>query len=186
MILLKIAVIRVIESERQFVALSSINTDNVMHMVLDFDKYATKGNEFVRLVSMELEVPRDMAGRITRAVLHALRNRFSLQESFQLIAQLPMAIKAIYVDGWRFTKGQAQLRHITDLLDEVRSEDGKLSGYDFGNNSNALRAVKAVFTSISSFISAGQMADLLFSLPLEVRTFLEGATNHQEQLIKSN
>jgi len=39
-----------------------------MLMVLDFDKYATKGNEFIRLVALELEVPRDMAGRITRAV----------------------------------------------------------------------------------------------------------------------
>ena len=52
-----------------------------MLMVLDFDKYATKGNEFIRLVSLELEVPRDMAGRITRSVLHALRNRFNHHES---------------------------------------------------------------------------------------------------------
>ncbi|NBX11236.1 MAG: DUF2267 domain-containing protein [Chitinophagaceae bacterium] len=184
MILLKIELIRVIENECEESALSRINTVNTMHMVLDFDKYATKGNEFIRLVSMELEVPRDMAGRITRAVLHALRNRFSHQESFQLMAQLPMAIKAVYVDGWRFSKGQTRLRHITDLLDEVRLEDGKLSGYDFGNNSNALRAVKAVFTSISSFVSAGQMTDLMLSLPLEVRTFLEDATLHQEQPVK--
>ena len=184
MTLLKIEVIHVIESEYIFIALSSLNTANTMHMVLDFEKYATKGNEFIRLVSLELEVPRDMAGRITRSVLHALRNRFSHQESFQLMAQLPMAIKAIYVDGWRFSKVQTRIRHITDLLDEVRLEDGKLSGYDFGNNSNALRAVKAVFTSISSFVSAGQLSDLMLSLPLQVRTFLEDSTLHHEQSVK--
>lgn len=181
---LKYELIPVIESEGLFAEFSTINTVKIMHMVLDFDKYATKGNEFIRLVSMELEVPRDMAGRITRAVLHALRNRFSHQESFQLMAQLPMAIKAIYVDGWRFSKGQTRLRHITDLLDEVRLEDGRLSGYDFGNNSNTLRAVKAVFASISSFVSAGQMEDLLLSLPIEVRTFLEDASLHNEQSVK--
>lgn len=142
-----------------------------MLMVLDFEKYATKGNEFIRLVSLELEVPRDMAGRVTRAVLHAMRNRFNHQESFQLMAQLPMAIKAIYVDGWRFSRAQTRLRHITDLLEEVRSEDGKLSGYDFGNNEHALRAIKAVFKSISTFVSPGQMTDLLLTLPTEVRTF---------------
>ena len=35
-------------------------------MSLDFEKYAVKGNEFVRLVVEELEVPRDKAGRIIR------------------------------------------------------------------------------------------------------------------------
>lgn len=155
-----------------------------MLMVLDFEKYATKGNEFIRLVSLELEVPRDMAGRITRSVLHALRNRFNHHESFQLLAQLPMAIKAIYVDGWHFSKPQMRIRHITDLLDEVRTEDGKLSGYDFGNNTQALRAVKAVFKSISSFVSPGQMSDLMSTLPAEVRTFLEDVSINREQFLK--
>lgn len=155
-----------------------------MLMVLDFEKYATKGNEFIRLVSLELEVPRDMAGRITRSVLHALRNRFNHHESFQLMAQLPMAIKAVYVDGWHFSKPQTRIRHITDLLDEVRAEDGKLSGYDFGNNTNALRAVKAVFKSIGSFVSPGQMNDLLLTLPTEVRTFLEDVAAYKEYPLK--
>ena len=146
-----------------------------MLMVLDFDKYATKGNEFIRLVALELEVPRDMAGRITRAGLHALRNRFNHQESFHLLAQLPMAIKSVYVDGWRFSQPVPRIRHITELLDEVRAEDGKLSGYDFGNNAKALRAVKAVFKSLGSFVSPGQLHDLLATLPDEISAFLQDA-----------
>lgn len=140
-----------------------------MLMVLDFDKYATKGNEFIRLVAMELEVPRDMAGRITRSVLHALRNRISHQESFHLMAQLPMAIKSVYVDGWVYSRNTNRLRHVAELLDEIREADGKLSGYDFGNNTQAVRAVKAVFSSISSFVSPGEMKDVLDSLPHEIK-----------------
>ena len=48
-------------------------------MSLDFEKKG-EGNEFVRLVAEELEVPVDKAGRIIRAVLHALRNRLSHEE----------------------------------------------------------------------------------------------------------
>ena len=143
-----------------------------MLMVLDFEKYATKGNEFVRLVSMELEVPRDTAGRITRAVLHALRNRITNQESFQLMAQLPMAMKSIYVDGWKFSREHVRLRHVAELLDEVRLEDGKSSGYDFGNNVKALKAVRAVFSSLSAFVSPGELKDLLGTLPHEIRDVL--------------
>ena len=144
-----------------------------MLMVLDFDKYATRGNEFIRLVSMELEVPRDMAGRITRSVLHALRNRITHQESFHLMAQLPMAIKSVYVDGWVFNRNTNRLRHIAELLDEIREADGKLSGYDFGNNSHAVRAVKAVFSSMAAFVSPGEMQDVLDSLPHEIRGVLQ-------------
>ncbi len=56
-------------------------------MPLDFEKYAVKGNEFVRLVAEELLMSKDKTGRIIRAVLHALRNRLSHKESFQLLAQ---------------------------------------------------------------------------------------------------
>lgn len=140
-----------------------------MLMVLDFEKYATKGNEFVRLVAMELEVPRDTAGRITRAVLHALRNRITNQESFQLMAQLPMAIKSVYVDGWTFSREQVRMRHVAELLDEVRLQDGKSSGYDFGNNTKAIKAVRAVFNSLAAFVSPGELKDLLGTLPHEIR-----------------
>ena len=64
-------------------------------MSLDFEKYAVKGNEFVRLVAEELDVSLDKAGRIIRAVFHALRNRRSHEESFQLLVQLPMSLKGV-------------------------------------------------------------------------------------------
>src|SRR5690606_12357746 len=36
-----------------------------------------------------------------RAVLHALRDRLTVEESAQFAAQLPMLIRGIYYDGWR-------------------------------------------------------------------------------------
>ena len=112
-------------------------------------KYAVKGNEFVRLVVEELEVPRDKAGRIIRVVLRALRNRLSHEESFQLLAQLPMSLKGVYVDGWRFDKDFNRISHINEFLDEVRQEDGGLAGYDFSNNSKARVAVASVFKALN-------------------------------------
>ena len=93
-------------------------------MSLDFEKYAAKGNEFVRLVADELEVSREKAGRIIRSVFHALRNRLTHEESFQLMAQLPMVLKGVYVDGWHFDKDLDRIRHINDFLDEIRTKTG--------------------------------------------------------------
>lgn len=142
-------------------------------MSLDFEKYAAKGNEFVHLVSEELQVPRDKAGRIIRAVLHALRNRLSHEESFQLLAQLPVALKGVYVDGWKFDKDFNRIHHVNDFLDEIRKEDRGLAGYDFGNNSKAEIAVASVFKALNNFVSEGEMNDITDVMPAELKEFIK-------------
>lgn len=152
-------------------------------MSLDFEKYATKGNEFVHLVAAELIVPRDKAGRIIQAVLHALRSRLSHEESFQLVAQLPMALKGVYVDGWNFDKDFRRIRHVEDFLDEVRKEDGDRAGYDFGNNAKARVAIAAVFKALSYFVSEAEMNDVIDVLPEEIKVFTRHALASNETVL---
>ncbi len=164
---LKKLLILIIESTLYFHQLHSYNIYSIM--VIDFEKYALKGNEFIRFVALELEVPRDKAGRIVRAVLHALRDRLTYEESFQLMAQLPMAIKGIYVDGWKYRIPLLRVRHLDEFIESIREADGKLSGYDFGNNARALRAVQAVFSALYEYVSPGEMRDILELLPHAIR-----------------
>jgi uncharacterized protein (DUF2267 family) len=152
-------------------------------MSLDFEKYATKGNEFVHLVAAELKVPRDMAGRIIQAVLHALRSRLSHEESFQLIAQLPMALKGVYVDGWNFDKDFRRIKNIEDFLDEVRKEDGDRAGYDFGNTKKTRLTIAAVFKALSYFVSAGEMNDIIDVLPEDIKEFIRHALAGSETVL---
>ncbi|MFZ1368803.1 MAG: DUF2267 domain-containing protein [Ferruginibacter sp.] len=142
-------------------------------MALDFEKYAIKGNEFVGLVAEDLEVPVDKAGRIVRSVMHALRNRLVHEESFQLLAQLPMAMKGIYVDGWKFNKPFNRIRHLDDFLDEVKMEDAGMAGYDFGNQASAKVAVGAVFKALHFFVTEGEMNDIIGVMPDELKKFIK-------------
>jgi uncharacterized protein (DUF2267 family) len=54
-------------------------------------------------VAIKLGFPEDkkLSTRVLRAVLHALRSRPTIQQFFQMMAQFPMVLKAIYVDGWK-------------------------------------------------------------------------------------
>ena len=142
-------------------------------MSLDFEKYAAKGNEFVRLVADELEVSREKAGRIIRAVFHALRNRLTHEESFQLMAQLPMVLKGVYADGWHFDKDLKRIKHINDFLDEVRTEDGGQAVYDFGDNTKASAAVACVFKALNYFVSEGEMNDIMDVMPAELKKYIK-------------
>jgi len=152
-------------------------------MSLDFEKYAAKGNEFVKLVATDLTIPKDKAGRIIRAVFHALRNRLSHEESFQLIAQLPMILKAIYVDGWKFNHEFIRINNLNDFLDEVRQEDRGLAGYDFGNNKKAKNAVASVFKALTYFVSEGEMNDITAMLPMEIKEFIKETLSGKETIL---
>ena len=142
-------------------------------MSLDFKKNAVKRNEFVRLVAEELEVSLDKAGRIIRALIHALRSRLSYKESFQLLAQLPVWLTAVYVAGWRFDKNVNRISHVNDFLDEVTQEDGGLAAYDFGKNSKAGVAVASVFKALKYFVSEGEMNDIINVMPTELKQFIK-------------
>jgi hypothetical protein len=66
------------------------------------EEYVFKANEFVRLVAKQLKKPDDIgyASQVTLSALNKLRDSLSPEESLHLIAQLPLYIKAAYVDGW--------------------------------------------------------------------------------------
>jgi uncharacterized protein (DUF2267 family) len=141
-------------------------------MSLDFEKYAAKGNELVNMLAEDLQVPRDKAGRILRSVLHALRRHISIDESFQLLAQLPMALKGIYVDQWNPSQFYHRIHSLDEFFDEIRHEDGGLAGYDFGNNEKAKTAVRAVFRTLTYYLSEGEIDDFIANLPMELQQFI--------------
>ena len=142
-------------------------------MSLGFKKNAVKRNEFVRLVAQDLEVSLDKAGRIIRALIHALRSRLSYKESFQLLAELPVWLTVVYVAGWRFDKNFNRISHVNDFLDEVRQEDGGLAAYDFGKNSKAGVAVASVFKALKYFVSEEEINDIFNVMPTELKQFIK-------------
>ncbi|KAA9035936.1 DUF2267 domain-containing protein [Ginsengibacter hankyongi] len=152
-------------------------------MSLDFERYAAKGNEFVNLVAEDINVPRDKAGRIIRAVLHALRNKLTMEESFQLMAQLPMALKGVYVEGWAIHQEFHRISHVNEFFDEIRKEDGGQAGYDFGNNEKTKVAVAAIFKALNFYISEGEINDVMGAMPKELRAFIRKSIAGNETVL---
>jgi uncharacterized protein (DUF2267 family) len=135
-------------------------------MSVHFEKYAAKGNEVLAHLDRELgSKGTEHAGRVLRAVLHALRNRITPQESIQFISQLPMAIKALYVDGWKMSTLHKSIHTIDELSDEVIMEGGRTAWRDFSGKADAMLAVRAVMKVLAEFISPGEFADLAAVLP---------------------
>lgn len=153
-------------------------------MPLNFDQHAQKGNHFLNQLLDELgeNSSKESAQRILRAVLRTLRNYLTMEENFQLLAQLPVAIKGVYVDGWSPSwKKTGESKKIKGFLAEVIHEEGIASWKDFSNEEEIFAAVKAVFRTIGKFASEGQLKDVEAVLPEDLKQLLrENNVSHKK------
>jgi uncharacterized protein (DUF2267 family) len=140
-------------------------------MTPNFEKYAAKGNEFLNKVAVRLGDAgnRDRAGRVLRSVLRALRNRLSIEESLQLLSQLPMAIKSVYVEGWKLHHDFVRIKTIEDFAEEVMVEDGISAWRDFASIGEATDAIEAVMKTLADYVTAGELHDVIDLMPKEIK-----------------
>lgn len=147
-------------------------------MAIDFNKFAAQGTRFMQDLAKELGYPEDTdrAGRVLRAVLHAFRNRLTTEESVQLLAQLPMFLKAVYVENWTLHKSKKRIKHLSEFYQEVRKQDNQAANYDFETDDAIDNALGVVFQSLRKYISLGEMEDIKSVLPKELKFIVKQVT----------
>jgi uncharacterized protein (DUF2267 family) len=108
-------------------------------------------------------VDRYRAYHALRAVLHALRDRLTLQEAMDLGAQLPLLVRGFYYEGWhpsdkplKERKKAAFLAHIAAAFPNEPEVDPE-------------QVTRAVFQVVAKHVTAGEIEDVKHMLPAEVR-----------------
>ena len=142
-------------------------------MALNFNKYATEANTFLKNYTKELNLHSDTekAGRILSSILHGLRDVISTEESLQLIAQFPMFLKAVYVNGWTSQK-KNKIKTMTEFIDLVRKYNGVTSIHDFGSDELAENYIDSTFILLRQYISLGEMEDIRTELPKALKSMV--------------
>jgi uncharacterized protein (DUF2267 family) len=118
-----------------------------------------------RLADLAALEDQSQAYTALRAVLHALRDRLTINEAADLGAQLPMLVRGIYYEGWNPSRTpRTEERHLDEFLDHVRKELDR----------NALRiepnhATRCVFALLSDKVTEGEINEVKQMLPHEVR-----------------
>lgn len=122
--------------------------------------------------------------RVLKAVLHTLRDHVPVSVSLQFISSLPLAIKAVYVDGWKPGRRKKPLRHKEDFLTAIRRQENPiLAAYDLKDDLHMERMIAAVWETLQLYISEGEQRDLLSVLPFNTRTFLKEITSEKFHLL---
>ena len=106
---------------------------------------------------------RKYACRVLRAVLHAVRDRLTVDETAHLAAQLPELIRGIYYEGWKPSAVPETYHLSKPFLDRIAAE-ASLAG-----ESEASYAAAAVIDVVRHHVSAGELDQVLDMLPAPVR-----------------
>jgi uncharacterized protein (DUF2267 family) len=100
-----------------------------------------------------------------RAVLHALRDRLTIEEAAQLAAQLPMLIRGVYYEGWDPSQVPVKMNR-EEFLARVRRE------FPFEVEGGVEPLVQRVLQSLRRHITDGEWEDVKSTMPKDLAAVL--------------
>jgi uncharacterized protein (DUF2267 family) len=99
-----------------------------------------------------------------RAVLHALRDRLTVEQAAALAAQLPMLVRGFYYEGWHPHGKPVKGRHKEEFLAHVAA------AFRDDPDVDPERVTRAVFQVLAKHVTAGEIESVKQSLPAELRS----------------
>jgi uncharacterized protein (DUF2267 family) len=93
-----------------------------------------------------------------RAVLHAIRDRLTVDEAAQVAAQLPMLVRGLYYEGWDPTRVPRKMSR-EQLLERVQQE------FPYSVERGVERLVHEVLQALRRHVTEGEWEDIEFSMP---------------------
>jgi uncharacterized protein (DUF2267 family) len=101
-----------------------------------------------------------------RAVLHALRDRLSVEDAAALGAQLPLLVRGIYYEGWHPHGKPLRVRTAEEFLILLLSN----LSLDTEFRVEPRQALEAVFTALQLHVDPGAVDKLLHALPPDIQS----------------
>ncbi len=141
-------------------------------MAISFEKFAQEGNEYLNELAADLGHPNEkgQTSILLRAVLHALRDRITISQSFHLLAQLPMFLKGIYVEQWKYREKPLALDSLEAFKDAVKKEQAKFGEREFNWNQSTEELIRMVFTSLGTrYLTEGELEDIVSQMPEDLK-----------------
>jgi uncharacterized protein (DUF2267 family) len=134
-----------------------------------FDSTIHTTNQWLHELNEELIwLDRHRTFHVLRAVLHALRDRLSVDAAAALGAQLPMLVRGFYYEGWHPSGKPLKDRKKSEFLAHVAAElkeDARLDPEE---------VTRAVFRLLARHVSTGEIEGIKQTMPPELRELWPG------------
>ncbi len=134
-----------------------------------FDTTVDKTNHILKDIEQTFGWPkqrRNQSYAALRAVLHALRDRLTVEESAQFAAQLPMLIRGIFYHAWDPSRVPVKMNR-EEFLQRVQQE------FPYQVEGGAERLVRVVLQALKHHVTEGEWEDVRSSVPRDLASLLE-------------
>ena len=112
---------------------------------------------------MQWSDERQRAYLALRSVLHALRDRLTMEETLDLGAQLPMLVRGFYYEGWKPLDTPRKERHKEEFLAHIKQ------AFRNDDRMDPEQITRAVFRVLARRVNEGEIQDIQRILPAELR-----------------
>jgi len=131
---------------------------------VNFDNHSRNANEWLLEIANRAGYPdnTDWACGSLKAVLHTLRDRTTIEEVFQLSAQLPVLIRGIYFEGYKPT-GKPDKLNAEEFMSRIKNKLGN------ANPITAEESFRVVLETLYDRTSIGEMDDIRGQMPKAIQ-----------------
>ena len=143
---------------------------------LSFDKFTKDANRYINNLATDLGHPeeKDRSMRLWRAVMHSIRDRIHIGESFQIIAPLPMILKGIYVQGWIYSEKPAlDYDSLEEMKDQVKKHQNSYGEEEFPWSKSTEVLIAITLNSLKEFMPESQLDHIIDQMPKEIKKKLK-------------
>ena len=128
-----------------------------------FDNTIQKTNQWLNQIQETLSFEtKDSAYAALRATLHALRDRIPPKEAVEFGSQLPMLVRGFYFEGFNPANTPVVDRHKDEFL-------ARVAELYHQEEIDTEKMVRAVFSTVNSFVSDGQAEQIRQMLNADYR-----------------
>ena len=96
-----------------------------------------------------------------RAVLHAMRDRLTVDEAADFAAQLPMLVRGMYYEGWNPSKVPIKMDR-DEFLNRVKQN------FPYEVEGGVDKLVPTVLTALKGFVTEGELDDVRSNMPKDL------------------
>lgn len=142
---------------------------------LNFESFAQQAHEYINDLAQELGHPeeKNRVLIIWRSVMHTVRDRIHLGESFQVMDPLPMILKGIYVQSWKFSeKPPLKYETIEEMNNQVEKLQAQQGEEEFPWSKSTEEIISITINSLKQFIHEGQLEQIIGQMPKEIKEYL--------------
>lgn len=142
---------------------------------LNFETFLQDAHEYVNGLAIKLGHPEEKQRvlQIWRAVMHSIRDRIDMGEAFQVMDPLPMILKGIYVQNWKYNeKPPLNYNSLEEMKTQVKQLQKQFGEEDFPWSKSTEEIISETFFSLKQFMGEAQLDHLIGQMPKEIQEYL--------------